>query len=166
MNGYLSTLFKEYTNIIKPQRGQIVVTESMPAFVKGPCYLTKHLCYFRQLPTGELLVGGFRNHDIEAENTAMDEATDKIQNALTDFVKNYFHQTQNVNIKYRWSGIMGFSPDGQMLIGKHFKSENIHIMAGCSGHGMGLSFNAAKTLVESSFGAPIPTHLNISRFEK
>lgn len=164
LNGYTPYLFSEYAQLIRPQRGQILVTEPLPAFVKGPCYLTKHLCYFRQLPTGELLVGGFRNHDLEAENTAFDAATDKIQQALTEFTQNYFQNTKAVKIQHRWSGIMGFSDDGQMLIGQHPEKKNIYIMAGCSGHGMGLSFHAARTLVQSAAGQPVPPHLDIRRF--
>lgn len=163
LNGFVSQLLPELKNHVKPQRGQIVVTDSLPPFVKGPCYLTKHLCYFRQLPTGELLVGGFRNHDIEAENTALDETTDKIQTALTEFVTSYFKNTENIRIQYRWSGIMGFSKDEQMLIGQHPERKNIHLMAGCSGHGMGLSFNAARVMVENAFGAPTPDHLSLKR---
>lgn len=163
LNGFIPQLFPEMKNHIKPQRGQIIVTESLPSFIKGPCYLTKHLCYFRQLPTGEVLVGGFRNHDAEAENTSLDEATDKIQNALSDFVKSYFKNTDNVRIQYRWSGIMGFSKDEQMMIGKHPERRSVYLMAGCSGHGMGLSFNAARVMVENAFSAALPSHLDIQR---
>lgn len=164
LNGYTPFLFSEYKDRIKPQRGQVIVTEPLPAFVKGPCYLTKHLCYFRQLPTGELLVGGFRNHDLEAENTAFDEATDKIQKALSEFTHSYFKNTREIKIQYRWSGVMGFTNDGQMMIGKLPERNNIYMMAGCSGHGMGLSFHAARTLVESASGKPVPSHLDIQRF--
>jgi gamma-glutamylputrescine oxidase len=153
----------EFNEIIKPQRGQIIVTEPMPQMIKGPCYLTQHLCYFRQLQTGEILIGGFRNHDIENENTAHDQATEKIQSALEHFAKTYFDNTNNIKINYRWSGIMGFSPDEQMIIGEHPKRKNIHIMAGCSGHGMGLSFHAAQQLVDGSFGKKIPSYLDITR---
>lgn len=163
LNGFVSQLLPELKHHIKPQRGQVIVTESLPAFVKGPCYLTKHLCYFRQLPTGELLVGGFRNHDPEAENTALDEATDKIQQALTDFVTGYFKNTDHVKIQYRWSGVMGFSKDEQMLIGEHPTKKSVYLMAGCSGHGMGLSFNAARVMVENAFNAKLPEHLDIKR---
>jgi gamma-glutamylputrescine oxidase len=38
------------------------------------------------------------------------------------------------------------------------------LMAGCSGHGMGLSFNCARVMVENSFGALLPKHLDIKRF--
>ncbi|MBC7421518.1 MAG: FAD-binding oxidoreductase [Bdellovibrio sp.] len=165
LNGFASMLLPELKNHVKPQRGQIVVTEALPAFVKGPCYLTKHLCYFRQLPTGELLVGGFRNHDIEAENTALDETTDKIQKALTEFTQSYFQSTTNVKINYRWSGIMGFTNDGQMIIGAHPSKQGVYLMAGCSGHGMGLSFNSARVMVENSYGAQLPSHFDIKRIQ-
>ncbi len=170
LNGFTSELLLEYKNLIKPQRGQIILTEPLPLFVKGPCYLTKHLCYFRQLQTGELLVGGFRNFDIETENTATDQITEKIQNALTDFTQNYFKNTKNIRIKNRWSGIMGFTPDGQLILGEHPTHKNIFLMGGCSGHGMGLSFHAAKVLVDSSenkkAGTPtVPAHFKIDRFK-
>jgi len=164
LNGYSNTALSELTDIVKPQRGQVILTEPLPHFVQGPCYLTKHLCYFRQLPTGELLIGGFRNHDIEAENTSEDQITPKIQNALKDFAHSYFQNTDNVKINFQWSGIMGFTPDDQMIIGEHPKKKNVHVMAGCSGHGMGLSFHAALTLVENLNGKPAPDHLKISRF--
>jgi gamma-glutamylputrescine oxidase len=163
LNGFTGQLMPEFKKLIKPQRAQAVVTEPLPAFVKGPCYLTKHLCYFRQLPTGELLVGGFRNADLEAENTALDEATEKIQNALTEFIHGYFTQAARVQIKYRWSGIMGFSADEQMLVGKHPERQNTYIMAGCASHGMGLSFNVGRVLVDSAFGIKPPAHLDIQR---
>lgn len=163
LNGYLGQFDSQYKKLVQPQRGQVILTEKLPQFVKGPCYLTKHLCYFRQLPTGELLVGGFRNADLEAENTALDDITEKIQNALQEFTQSYFKNTRHIEIKYRWSGIMGFTKDGQMLIGQPTHLENTYLMAGCSGHGMGLSFHAAKVLAESAFGKPIPNHLSILR---
>ncbi len=169
VNGYANTLLPELQNIIKPQRGQVIMTESLPKFIQAPCYFTKYLCYFRQLPDGQLLVGGFRNKDFMNENTNADEISDKIQNALTDFVQNHFSNrfvnTKNIKIDYRWSGIMGFTPDGQMIIGKHPVKKNIYLMAGCSGHGMGLSFHAAKLLVENIYGQTLPNHLDIQRFK-
>lgn len=164
LNGYTDSVLPELKEFVKPQRGQVIVTEPMKKFVQGPCYLTKHLCYFRQLPTGELLVGGFRNKDIEAENTNEDNITPKIQDALQEFTHSYFQNTASAKIKYQWSGVMGFTPDGQMMIGEHPSKKGIHVMAGCSGHGMGLSFHASLTLVQNIFGQKVPDYLNISRF--
>lgn len=166
LNAYLPLVMKDYQKIITPGRGQILMTEPLPDFVKGPCYLTKHLCYFRQLPTGHLLIGGFRNLAVEQENTYADETTSLIQDALFDFVKSHFKYGKEAKVAYQWSGIMGFSPDGQMLIGALPGNPNIHIMAGCSGHGMGLSFTAGKTLVGGMFGDKIPAHLHIARFRE
>lgn len=166
VNAYLPLLRKEFAQLIVPGRGQILLTKPLPQFVKGPCYLTKHLCYFRQLPTGELLIGGFRNLDIENEKTHADAVTEIIQKALFDFVQNHFRLGRDCEILKQWSGIMGYSPDGQMLIGKLPSDENLYYLAGCSGHGLGLSFNAAKILTESLFGGKIPNHLNVQRFGK
>lgn len=165
LNGYTANVLPELQALVKPQRGQIIVTEPVKKFVKGPCYLTKHLCYFRQLPQGELLVGGFRNHDLQAENTDVDQVSEKIQMALTEFTESYFQGINSIKINYRWSGIMGFTPDNQMIIGRLPQKENVYVMAGCSGHGMGLSFHAAQVLVNSIDGVPIPTHLDIARFK-
>ena len=164
LNAYLPMVLKDFKNKILPHRGQILVTESLPYFVKGPCYLTKLLCYFRHLPSGHLLVGGFRNLSLETENTLLDQTTDVIQEALLQFIKDHFKHGKKAKAAYQWSGIMGFTPDEQMLIGPSPENPNIHLMAGCSGHGMGLSFHAAKVLVSSLSGATIPSHLDIRRF--
>lgn len=165
VNAYLPLVNPKFSSLIVPGRGQILLTKPLQQFVKGPCYLTKHLCYFRQLPTGELLIGGFRNLDTETEKTHADQVTEIIQTALYDFVKSHFRLGAQAEIARQWSGIMGYSPDGQMLIGTLAEDSNLHYLAGCSGHGMGLSFNAAKTLVEGAFGRSIPAHLDIKRFK-
>lgn len=165
LNGYIGLLWPQWQTIVRPQRGQVIVTEPLPKKVKGPCYLTKHLCYFRQMPTGELLIGGFRNQDLENENTYVDQVSEKIQTALYDFTKNFFDFTAQAKIKNQWSGLMGFTQDGQMIIGELPNKKDVHIIAGCSGHGMGLSFKAAKTLVDSLDGKEIPTHLRLDRFK-
>ncbi|MBC7370190.1 MAG: FAD-binding oxidoreductase, partial [Bdellovibrionaceae bacterium] len=169
LNAYLPMVLKEYAKLILPQRGQILVTEPLPKFVRGPCYLTKFLCYFRQLPTGNILIGGFRNHSLATENTAQDQTTEIIQTELLKFVRETFTQGAAAKVAYQWSGIMGFTPDDHMMIGKaHGQNtgrDGVYLMAGCGGHGMGLSFHAAKVLVGSVFGKPVPDYLDIQRFQ-
>ena len=165
LNAYIGQLWPDWQKIVRPQRGQILVTEPLPLRIKGPCYLTKHLCYFRQMPTGELLIGGFRNLDLENENTYLDQVSDIIQNALFDFTKEFFDFTSEITIKNQWSGIMGFTDDGQMLIGSVPNLKNIYLMAGCSGHGMGLSFHAAKVLVDHITGQNVPSYFSMDRLD-
>lgn len=164
VNAYLSLVNSDFAKLIVPGRGQILLTKPLPQFVKGPCYLTKHLCYFRQLPTGELLIGGFRNLATETEKTYADETTEVIQKALYDFVKDHFRLGSQAEIARQWAGIMGYSSDGQMMIGALDAAPGINYLAGCSGHGMGLNFKAAQTLVNSIYGEKIPPHLDIKRF--
>lgn len=165
LNAYLPMVLQEYSKLLLPQRGQILMTEPLPKFVRGPCYLTKYLCYFRQLPAGNLLIGGFRNHSLQTENTSLDQTTTVIQDALLKFVRENFTQGAQAKVAYQWSGIMGFTPDDQMMIGKSHANDGIFLMAGCAGHGMGLSFHAAKVLVGSAFGKPVPDYLDIQRFK-
>ncbi|HEY8270896.1 MAG TPA: FAD-dependent oxidoreductase, partial [Pseudobdellovibrionaceae bacterium] len=101
---------------------------------------------------------------METENSLLDQTTDVIQEALLQFIKDHFKYGRSAKTAYQWSGIMGFTPDEQMLIGSLPENSAIHLMAGCSGHGMGLSFHAAKVLVRSLFGHPIPAHLALQRF--
>jgi gamma-glutamylputrescine oxidase len=164
VNAYLPLILPTFSQLVTPGRGQILMTEPLPAFVKGPCYLTQHLAYFRQLPTGELIVGGFRNLAREIENTYADETTTLIQGSLLKFVKDHFPLATEARVAYRWSGIMGFTPDGQMLLGAVKDQNNVHVMAGCSGHGLGLSFHAAKVFIESLDGRALPEHLDVRRF--
>jgi len=159
LNAYLPLLLPSFSPRLTPGRGQILLTEPLPLFIKGPCYLAKHLCYFRQLPSGHLLVGGFRNLDLHSENTYIDQTTELIQNALLQFAKSHFIYRDQIKVGQSWAGIMGFSKDGQMLIGPSPENPGLHIMAGCSGHGMGLSFHAARCMVEKN----IPDQLKISR---
>lgn len=164
LNAYLPMVLKNFSKILTPNRGQILVTEPLPQFVKGPCYLTKYLCYFRQLPTGHLLIGGFRNLSLETENNLLDQTTEVIQEALIKFVRDTFKHGKSAKVAYQWSGIMGFTPDEQMIIGALPNNPGVSLMAGCSGHGMGLSFHAAKVLVGSLFDKEIPPHLNLNRY--
>lgn len=166
LNAYLPLILKEFKKYLSPHRGQILMTEPLPDFVKGPCYLTKYLCYFRQLPTGHLLVGGFRNAAAESESTLEDRTTEEIQEALWKFIQDHFKHGKKIRVAYQWSGIMGFTTDQQMMLGPSPENKNIHVMAGCSGHGMGLSFHAAQRLVDSLFGGPLPPHLDARRFYK
>jgi hypothetical protein len=166
LNAYLPLLEEKFSNLITPGRGQILMTEPLPPFVEGPCYLTKHLAYFRQLPTGELLVGGFRNLAKDIENTYVDATTPLIQEALFGFIKDHFKFGSQAKIAYQWSGIMAFSPDDQMILGSDDDRPRIQMIAGCSGHGMGLSFHAAKKLVASFYGEALPEHLSLKRFIK
>src|SRR5690606_8722030 len=75
-NGYSPLLNPYFDDKIFPTRGQILATEPVPLFMEGPCYANFVLDYFRQLPTGEMIIGGFRQLQKDVEKGYSDEITD------------------------------------------------------------------------------------------
>ncbi|MGZ3773360.1 MAG: NAD(P)/FAD-dependent oxidoreductase [Pseudobdellovibrionaceae bacterium] len=163
-NGYSPLLNKYFDDKIFPTRGQILATEPVPAFMEGPCYANFVLDYFRQLPTGELIIGGFRQLQKDTELGYSDQISDIIQEALHQFIKDHIPQVASAKITHRWTGIMGFSADGQPLVGSLPDDPQIFAVGGFTGHGLGLAFHCAKKLTDVMFGRSVPKFLSMKRF--
>ncbi|MFT6632516.1 MAG: glycine/D-amino acid oxidase-like deaminating enzyme [Bacteriovoracaceae bacterium] len=163
-NGYSPQLNEYFKDKIFPTRGQILATAPVPRFMEGPCYANFVLDYFRQLPTGELVIGGFRQLQKDVEIGYSDEISDIIQNALQVFLKTHIPKLRDVEITHRWSGIMGFSVDGQPLVGSLPTDNQTFFVGGFTAHGLGLAFHSAKCLTDSIFGRPIPPFISAKRF--
>jgi len=164
LNGYSANLHPYFRDKIFPTRGQCLMMEAVPRFMEGPCYANFYLDYFRQAPTGELLIGGFRQMEKETEVGYSDHVTDVIQDSLHKFVKTYLPKLVDAKVTHRWGGVMGFAKDGEPLVGSIPDDPAIFFAGGYTGHGIGLAFNTAKTLVDSIFGREIPSWLSARRF--
>jgi glycine/D-amino acid oxidase-like deaminating enzyme len=132
---------------IQPTRAQMVATEPDPnAITDMPVYSNFGYRYWRQLATGEVLLGGWRDTALGTEKTDEDEPTAEIQSqldrALTDL-----HVTAGVT--HRWAGTMGFTESGLPLAGPVEGMPNVYICAGFTGHGMGFAFMTAKSVAEA-----------------
>lgn len=158
LNGYSSTLLD---NKISPIRGQMMVVETDNRLVNN-FYSPKHLCYFRPLDDKHVLIGGFRSLEESTEIGFSDHyVTPKIQNAFWDFLNSHL-VNKNIKIKYQWAGIMGFTKDDMPLIGE--VGQNVYVIGGYNGHGMGQAFFCSKVLVDNIFsGKEIPKYLDIKR---
>ncbi|MEY4615347.1 MAG: hypothetical protein RJB66_307 [Pseudomonadota bacterium] len=163
-NGYSPLINKFFEDKIFPTRGQILATEAVPLFMEGPCYANFVLDYFRQLPTGELLIGGFRQLQKDTELGYSDQISNVIQSALDRFVQDHIPSLRGAKVTHRWTGIMGFSVDGQPLIGSLPDDPQVFFVGGFTAHGLGLGFHSAKALVDMMYGRPIPTFLSARRF--
>lgn len=164
-NGYSALMHQFFKDKIFPTRGQILATEPLPHFMEGPCYANFVLDYFRQLPTGQMVIGGFRQLQKDAEKGYSDETSDVIQAALEKFLVDHIPSVQSVKITHRWSGIMGFSVDGQPLIGALPGDDQSYFLGGFTGHGLGLAFHSAKVLTDSLLDhAAIPSYISAKRF--
>lgn len=163
-NGYSAQLHPFFEDKIYPTRGQILATEPLPKLLEGPCYANFVLDYFRQTPSGEIVIGGFRQLKKDAEVGYSDEVTDIIQDALEKFLRTHIPKIESKKITHRWSGIMGFSADGQPMVGAIPSDPQVYFIGGFTAHGMGLAFNCGKCLVDVLFDREIPSFISAKRF--
>lgn len=163
-NGYSSLLHPYFSEKIFPTRGQVLMTSPVAPFLEAPCYANFVLDYFRQLSTGEVLIGGFRQLQKDVEKGVSDEVTPVVQNALENFLHEHLPAVRGVKITHRWSGVMGFSVDGQPLIGSMPTDPQVFFCGGFTGHGMGLAFHSGKILADCIFGRSVPAFLSAKRF--
>ncbi len=163
-NAYAPLLENYFKNKIYPTRGQILTTEPAELFLEAPCYANFVLDYFRQLPTGEVLIGGFRQLQKDAEIGYGDQTSEEIQKALEDFLNKHLPKIRGKKITHRWSGVMGFSSDGLPLIGNLPHQSQSYFISGFTAHGLGLAFHCAQKLVDLIFGRQIDEFISAKRF--
>jgi glycine/D-amino acid oxidase-like deaminating enzyme len=165
-NGYSPLLNDFFSDKIFPTRGQILATEAVPRFMEAPCYANFVLDYFRQLPTGQVVIGGFRQLQKDVEKGYSDETSNVIQEALEKFLRDHVPAVRQAKITHRWSGIMGFSIDGQPMVGALPTDHQLYFVGGFTAHGIGLAFHSGKALAESLFEVnPIPAWLSAKRLQ-
>ncbi len=163
-NGYSAALDPYFEDKIFPTRGQIMVFEPVPLFMEGPCYANFYLDYFRQLTDGSLLIGGFRQLQADTEKGFSEHTTERIQQALHDFVRKHLPKFDGSKVSHRWAGVMGFSVDGEPMIGSLPTDNQTFFMGGFTGHGIGMAFHGAKALVDLIHGREVADWLSARRF--
>ncbi|WP_310394443.1 FAD-binding oxidoreductase [Hymenobacter sp.] len=108
-NAFATELLPELA--VTPGRGQVLVTEPLPAVVlPGTFHYDHGYAYFRQLPDHRLLLGGGRNLDFAAEETTAPGLTTRVQEYLEALLREVILPGRRPRIDYRWSGVMGFGP--------------------------------------------------------
>ncbi|MEM7647366.1 MAG: FAD-binding oxidoreductase, partial [Pseudomonadota bacterium] len=122
-----------------------------------------YLDYFRQLLDGSLLIGGFRQLESDTEKGFSDHTTETIQAALHEFVKNHLPAFNKAKVSHRWAGVMGFSVDGEPMIGSLPTDNQVFFCGGFTGHGIGMAFHTGQSLVDLIFDRSIPDWLSSKR---
>ena len=131
---------------IQPTRAQMLATApESRQLVDVPAYSHYGFRYWRQLATGEVLVGGWRDTSLETEKTDVAEPTDEIQRHLENAARELGAKGE---VTHRWAGTMGFTESALPLAGPVDGMPNVYICAGFTGHGMGFAFMTAKKVVE------------------
>ncbi|MBX9689285.1 MAG: FAD-binding oxidoreductase [Candidatus Obscuribacterales bacterium] len=156
-NAFLPLLLPEFRSMLKPVRGQILLTRPVEErFLDKLCYANFGYEYFRQLPDGRLLLGGCREPFLQEESSYEDTVTLNVQTALRNYLKDRFPELAGASIDYKWSGIMCFTPDGLPLIGEIHDKPGVFFMSGCNGHGLGYSLALSRVLVETALDGADP----------
>jgi gamma-glutamylputrescine oxidase len=143
-NAYTPLLLRKVG--IQPTRAQMLATAPVRERVAPlPTYSHHGYRYWRQLASGEVLMGGWRDTSLETEKTSAAEPTAGIQAHLDEAVRELGVQA---DITHRWAGTMGFTESGLPILGPVDGMTNVYVCAGFNGHGMGFAFMSAKRLVD------------------
>lgn len=154
-DGYPSGLLGELEGLIIPTRGQMITTEPLPERLFGMPHYGRHgFDYWHQNAEGRLIVGGFRDADLDSEFTATEATTERIQTALEHFVADLLGRMPVVT--HRWSGVFGLVPDLMPVVGRHPGREGVWIAGGYSGHGNVLGLMCGDLVARAMAGEPHP----------
>jgi glycine/D-amino acid oxidase-like deaminating enzyme len=125
---------------VRPVRGQIAATAPLARRVFArPTYAHRGYRYWRQLPGGNVLVGGWRDTAVDEEIGEDDGTSDRIQRQLDAFLAEH---GIDAPVTHRWGGTMGFSHDGLPYIGR--AADGIYRCGGFTGHGQGFAMAAGE----------------------
>ena len=132
--------------VITPTRGQMITTAPIAErLFPCPCYADDGYQYWRQVPDGRLVIGGWRNRSFASEATGDETPGSEVQTHLDAFVHDTL-KLSDLAIERRWAGIMAFSHDGLPLIGRVPSTSNCYVSGGYTGHGNAYALYATQLI--------------------
>ena len=149
-DGHASGLLHDLDELVKPMRGQVVVTEPLAErLYDRPHYARRGFDYWQQLPDRRLVIGGRRDTDLEGETTS-EETTPEVQAALEALIRELVGRQPAIT--HRWSGIFGMSPDDLPLTGQVPGQDGLWVSRGYSGHGNVLGLACGDLVAKAILG--------------
>lgn len=148
-NAQASELITDLRGVVRPKRGQMVAVAPRqgPIELAHSYYLNRGDEYLRTGPSGMLLMGGARKHEPSSEEGDHGGVHPVVQERLEQWLRDLV--TDDYQVVARWSGVMGFSPDGLPLVGPVDQARRVWVCAGFTGHGMSLGFLTAAHAVNA-----------------
>lgn len=166
----LPQLVSSLPSVVRPVRAQMLATKAADTqSIPLPVYSHQGGFYVRQLSDGRVVAGGGRHQHRAAEETAEDTTTPAVQAAIERYLHTYFPWTQSLPVRQRWSGIMGFSPDGRPVVGPIPEHPESIFATGFTGHGLGYAFHMGRLLATRLSEDRWPSAYDlfaVSRFEE
>ncbi len=162
MGAYLPRLVPALGAYVRPVRAQMLALEpSKTRWLSHPVYSHEGYFYLRQHPSGHLLVGGARHLHEKEEVGYEDATTPALQQSLETYLHTHFPRTRGLRVERRWSGTMGFSPDGLPVVGDVPGCDGAVFATGFTGHGMSYGFRFGKLMAELAGGTAEPAYLDL-----
>jgi gamma-glutamylputrescine oxidase len=156
INGYAPLFDAYFTDKITPARSLVLATEPLDKVILGqPCCADYGYEYCRQWPDRRLLIGSWRRATHLKKNPRQGEkqgieADDVLHDGLLRFASRHF---SDVPVKTRstgrWSGMMGFTPDGLPLVGRMPNLPQVYFAVGLGGRGLAWAFVVAEQVVQA-----------------
>jgi len=156
LNAHLPQVIPALAAYVRPVRAQMLATAPTDRHLRLPAYTHMGAFYIRQGPGGEVLLGGARYRHAEAEVGYDDATTPAVQNDLERYLHAHFPWAQGLDVTQRWSGTMGFSPDGLPVVGAVPGQPGNVWAAGFTGHGMSCGFRMGQLLAARVLGDARP----------
>jgi gamma-glutamylputrescine oxidase len=157
-NAYLPLLLPQFERVITPRRGQMLALVNPGPRLDCSYYANHGYEYFRQTTDGTVVVGGCRKRHAETECGYEDRTTPGVQGDLEAFASRMLGIPRGaLHIMARWSGTMGFSPDGLPLVGPvpgEWEPGTVWFCGGFTGHGMSMAHRTAEAAVAEIQGGP------------
>jgi gamma-glutamylputrescine oxidase len=154
-DGFTASLLPELARVVRPTRGQVLVTEPLDELLYGrPHYARDGYDYWHQLPDRRLVIGGQRDASLSTENTDVEATTTVIQSRLEHLVTQLVGALPRVT--GRWAGIWGTTPDLMPLAGRVPGRDDTWLAGGYSGHGNALGLACGDLVARAILGQAPP----------
>lgn len=150
-DGYTHGLVPELDAAVEPARAQVLATEPLgERHFDCPVYGRHGFDYWKQTPDGRIVIGGWRDTEIEAEAAREEATTDAIQERIEAFLERLLGRRPAVT--HRWSGLLGFTEDALPLAGP--LRDGVWCALGYSGHGNVLALACGEGVGAAILGRP------------
>ena len=151
-----------------PQMG---VTEPLP-YALGPSIglsspIETEGLYFRQITRGNIVFGGGLKGPAHADAVRAYVKPDNVLRQLRE-LRRFVPAFDNVQLVRVWSGIEGYTPDWQPIMGPSARVPGLHYAFGFNGEGFAISPGVGETMAEliATGSTSIPlAHYAIGRFQ-
>jgi gamma-glutamylputrescine oxidase len=151
-NAYTASLEPSLASLVRPVRGQALCVEGVDGALRSLLYTDEGFQYARPLPDGRVVAGGWRRAFADTEVGLADECSEGVQAGIESWLRESWPQWSAARVTHRWSGAMGFSPDGLPVIGVLEARPRVGYVVGFTGHGLGFAFAAARAALRRLLG--------------